>query len=229
MNFILKQIKNKRWLLCYLLFFTIACNSKSKYNSFTVSKTDSVNETKIAAIAFDSIYQTEQLIKHGDLIVRTGKDFTSETFRKLSTKDKTYSHCGIASIEHDSIFVYHAIGGEWNPDQKLRRDGIEIFCNPFENKGYGIYRYKLSGNENTSLIKYVQFLYKKEIPFDMQFDLASDDKMYCTEFVYKAIRAATRNKISLSITTFHDKQFVALDNLFLDSNCIEIKKVVFKK
>ena len=34
--------------------------------------------------------------------------------------------------------------------------------------------------------------------FDMQFDLATNDKMYCSEFVYKAIEAGYRryNKIS---------------------------------
>ena len=91
-----------------------------------------------------AIYQYKKIIKQGDLIVRTGKDFTSEMMRLLSAKDKTYSHCGIASIEHDSLFVYHAIGGEWNPDQKLRRDPFEIFCNPYENRGFGIFRYKLT-------------------------------------------------------------------------------------
>ena len=94
-----------------------------------------------------------KLIQNGDLILRTGRDFTSEIMRQLSTKDKTYSHCGIASIEHDSVFVYHSIGGEWNPDQKLRRDPFEIFCNPFENRGFGIFRYKLRPIENDTAHK----------------------------------------------------------------------------
>ncbi len=61
------------------------------------------------------------------MVLRTGNDFTSESLRQLSFTDKTYSHCGIASIENDSIFIYHALGGEWNPDEKLRRDPIELF------------------------------------------------------------------------------------------------------
>ena len=93
--------------------------------------------------------------------MRTGRDFTSETMRQLSLKDKTYSHCGIASIEHDSVFVYHSIGGEWNPDQKLRRDPFEIFCNPFENRGFGIFRYKLSPRRKCTLISIVQKFYKR--------------------------------------------------------------------
>ena len=95
------------------------------------------------------------------------------------------------AIEHDSLFVYHSIGGEWNPDQKLRRDPFELFCNPFENRGFGIFRYNLSPIENTHLINIVQEFYARGIMFDMQFDLASDDRMYCTEFVYKAVKEAS--------------------------------------
>jgi hypothetical protein len=229
MNFILKKITHKRRLLYCLLFFIIACQSKNKYDSFRLSNSDSIIEDQNAAISFERIYENEKLIQPGDLIVRTGKDFTSETFSKLSLKDKTYSHCGIASIEHDSIFVYHAIGGEWNPNQKLRRDAIEIFCNPFENKGFGIFRYKLSADEKKNLIHFAQSHYKKGIIFDMQFNLATDDRMYCSEFVYKAVRAASLNKIALSVTILHHIQFVAIDNLFIDSNCIEIKRVLFRR
>ena len=41
------------------------------------------------------------------------------------------------------------------------------------------------------LINVVQSLYAKGIMFDMQFDLATDDRMYCSEFVYKAVTKAS--------------------------------------
>lgn len=229
MNFILKKITNERWLLCCLLFFVTACRTKNNYNNFIPSKTDSIKEEQKAAVAIDSIYQDEKIVKTGDLILRTGKDFTSETMRLLSTKDKTYSHCGIASYEHDSLFVYHSIGGEWNPDQKLRRDPFEIFCNPYENRGYGIFRYKLTPKENAKLINIVQSLYARGIMFDMQFDLATDDRMYCSEFVYKSVEKASNNKIVLPTTTLHNIKFVAVDNLFINPNCVEIKRIVFNR
>jgi hypothetical protein len=179
MNFFLKKINNKRWLLCCLLLFVIACNTKKDYNYFTSSEIDSIAEEQNVIAALDSIYHYKKLVKQGDLVVRTGKDFTSETMRLLSTKDKTYSHCGIASIEHDSLFVYHSIGGEWNPDQKLRRDPFEIFCNPYENRGFGIFRYKMTPEENVNLKKVVHKLYDKNIMFDTKFRLACNDRMYC--------------------------------------------------
>ena len=212
-----------------LLFLVMACQAKRPYDTSIPSKTDSIKEEQKITLALDTIYRNKTMVKQGDLIVRTGKDFTSETMRQLSAQDKTYSHCGIASIEHDSLFVYHSIGGEWNPDQKLRRDPFEIFCNPFENRGFGIFRYRLSPEENARLISVVKKFYKQGIKFDMQFDLASDERMYCTEFVYKAIEEASYNKISLHTTTLNHIKFVALDNLFINPACNEIKLVIFNR
>ena len=229
MNFIITEITNRRWPLCCLLFFVVACHAKSNYNNSTPSKADSIKEEQKIAAAIDTIYKYKKIVRQGDLIVRTGKDFTSETMRQLSAKDKTYSHCGIASIEHDSLLVYHSIGGEWNPDQKLRRDPFEIFCNPFENRGFGIFRYKLSPVEDIRLINVARKFYNRGISFDMQFDLASDDRMYCSEFVYKAVEEASHNKILLSTTKLNQFKFVALDNLFINPFCVEIKRVIFNR
>jgi hypothetical protein len=225
----LKKITSRRWPLRCLLFFATACHAKSYYDTSLLSKTDSIKEEQKITAAIDTIYMNRKMVEQGDLIMRTGRDFTSETMRQLSAQDKTYSHCGIASIEHDSVFVYHSIGGEWNPDQKLRRDPFEIFCNPFENRGFGIFRYKMSPKENAGLISVVQKFYKERIKFDMQFDLASDERMYCAEFVYKAVEAASHNKIALSTTTLNHIRLVVPDNLYMNPACNEIKRVIFDR
>ena len=189
------------------------------------SKTDSLlSEQKITA-ALDSVYWYQKTVQSGDLVTRTGQDFTSEAMRLLSSKDRTYSHCGIASWEHDSLFVYHAIGGEFNPDQQLRRDPFVLFCNPYENRGFGIFRYDLPPQERTSLINVVHSLYRKKIRFDMQFDLATDDRMYCSEFVYKAIKWASNNRIVFRTTTLNHICFIAIDNLILNPQCVQVKRI----
>ncbi len=229
MTFILQNMINQRWLFCCLLFFLPACHKKTQYTNFTLSTADSVKLEQNALASFDSIKVYKKLVKSGDLILRTGIDFTSETMRLLSSKDKTYSHCGIASIENDSLFVYHAIGGEFNADQKLRRDPFELFCNPYENRGFGIFRYKLTAIQNEKLINVVQAYYKKGIKFDMQFDLATDDRMYCSEFVYKSVEQAINHQIILPVTSLSHVKFIATDNLFLNPLCREIKRVVFNR
>jgi hypothetical protein len=229
MNFILKKIRDRRWPLRCLLFLTVACRAKTSNDTSLPFTNGPAKEEQNITAALDTIYSNREMVKQGDLVMRTGRDFTSEIMRQLSLHDKTYSHCGIASFEHDSLFVYHSLGGEWNPDEKVRRDPFDMFCNPFENRGFGIFRYKLSRGEDSQLIKIIKKYYARAVRFDMQFDLASDDRMYCSEFVYKAVQEASDHKIALPVTTINNIRFVAPDNLFINPGCIEIKRVVFNR
>ncbi|MDP4283743.1 MAG: YiiX/YebB-like N1pC/P60 family cysteine hydrolase [Bacteroidota bacterium] len=217
----------KRWPLCCLLFFALSCHNRDDSATVTISKKDSLIESQKAIFAFAQIHKIKNFVKSGDLILRTGKDYTSELMRRLSQHDKTYSHCGIASLENDTLFVYHALGGEWNPNEKLRRDPFELFCNPFENRGFGIYRYQLNNGQKKNMIQQVHKLYSRGVKFDMQFDLASDDRMYCSEFVYKTIEKATKDSVKLSTTTIDHIKFIAIDNLFINPSCKEIKRIIF--
>ena len=137
-------IINRRWLLCCLFVFIAACKNNPGYNQLKLTAVDSVDIRLKNERAFASIEKQKPIIQQGDMILRTGNDFTSESLRQLSFTDKTYSHCGIASIENDSVFVYHSLGGEWNPDEKLRRDPLELFCNPEENRGFGIFTFNFN-------------------------------------------------------------------------------------
>ncbi|MEO8112283.1 MAG: hypothetical protein ABI594_19705 [Ginsengibacter sp.] len=189
---------------------------------------DSVGQQEKIEEDISSIIAIKKYVQQGDLIMRTGKDFTSELMRLSSINDKTYSHCGIASFENDSLFVYHALGGEWNPDQKLRRDAFEVFCNPYENRGIGIFRYTLNKNTRTRLFEIIHKLYADGVMFDMKFDLSSDNRMYCSEFVYKSVEQANDHEITLPLTTFNDVKFVAPDNLYLNPFCKEILRLEFQ-
>ncbi len=228
MIFLRKIILKKRWLYGCLFFFMHNCSPPNEQSNVTAHFVDSVTQEKNIEQIIKNITIAKKYVKQGDLIMRTGKDFTSELMRLSSAADKTYSHCGIASFEHDSLFVYHALGGEWNPDEKLRRDAFEIFCNPYENRGIGIFRYSLSTGVEAKLSKIIDTLYKNGVRFDTRFDLATNDRMYCSEFVYKTVEQATDYKINLPLTTFRNKKFVSPDNLYLNPFCKEILRLKFQ-
>ncbi len=229
MIFLFKIINERRWLLGCLFFFIQSCSPGNQQKNFATQHEDSLRQEENIQKAIDNISNAKKFVKQGDLIMRTGKDFTSEIMRLSSTNDKTYSHCGIASFENDSLFVYHALGGEWNPDEKLRRDAFEIFCNPYENRGIGIFRYNMNNDTEVKFLKIVDSLYKKGVEFDMHFDLTSNDRMYCSEFVYKSVEWATDDKINLPLTTFHNVKFVAPDNLYLNPFCNQVLRLTFQK
>ena len=217
-----------RWLFSCLFILNASCKQSTPHAPLKLTAKDSSELRSFNVRAFQSIASAHSLVKQGDLILRTGNDFTSESLRQLSEYDKTYSHCGIASIENDSIFVYHALGGEWNPNEKLRRDPIRLFCNPFENRGFGVFRFQFLDKDIYALDSVVRSWYKKGYTFDMDFDLSTDEKLYCAEFVSKAITTATQHRINFTTTRINSFSFVAVDNLFKNTFCEEKLRVRFQ-
>ena len=154
------------------------------------------------------------LLKNGDLVLRTGADATSFMLRQMNLTNKTYSHCGIVMVEDGYPFVYHSIGGEDNPDEKLRRDSATFFFSPVSNERMGIARLDLDTHQVHKLHLIVRQYYKMAIPFDLDFDLATNDRFYCAEFVYKAICEAANDTGYFSQTKLMAKTYVGVDNLY---------------
>jgi hypothetical protein len=187
---------------------------------------DSIIQLQKDKKVFTKLEEIKKDVQSGDLILRTGRDFTSDIMRRVSKTDTTYSHCGIAVWENDSLFVYHALGGEWNPDEKIRRDAFEVFCNPYENRGMGIYRYNINDLSKSKLINAARD-YAGYVLFDNVFDLLSDDKMYCSEYVYKCLKIAIGDSPKMPISTFNHIKYVAIDNLFINDFAKEIRRVKY--
>jgi hypothetical protein len=225
MTFFKNLFAKWRWLSGCLFVLTIGCDHTSNFNQLKLTCKDSADINLKTERAFESIGKVKPIIQQGDMILRTGNDFTSESLRNLSFIDKTYSHCGIASIENDTIFIYHALGGEWNPNEKLRRDPLELFCNPHENRGFGIFSFNFDAIQINKLDSIVKAWYKKGLMFDMKFDLLTDDRMYCAEFVSKAISLCTNNRINFSTSKINNFEYVAVDNLMLNAACKEKQRI----
>ena len=220
-------IKKIRWPLGCLLFF-LSCTAEPEYKDLVVTTEDSLLKEQKVQTAFKHIGLISKKIQNGDLITRTGNDFTSESLRSLNQRDKTYSHCGIASIENDSLFIYHALGGEWNPDQKLLRQSITQFAEPYSNRGIGIYRFAITSDEKDSIMEAVKKHYTQGRMFDMDFDLKTDDHMYCAEFVAKSVTSGTKNKISFPHSNINRFEFIGVDDIFLHPLCKRVEQLVYK-
>ena len=217
-----------RWLFGCLIFFIAGCENKPGYKTFVPTKEDSLLQIAIATRAYQQIAAIKNSIQTGDLITRTGNDFTSQSLRSLNQRDKTYSHCGIASIEHDSVFVYHALGGDFNPDQKIRRDAIEDFAEPYSNKGIGIFRFSVADSTRQHFASTAREFFKQGIMFDMDFDLRTDDRMYCAEFVYKSFENASRHTLTFPHSHIKLFEFIGVDDIFLHPLCKLQAQLVYK-
>lgn len=217
------NLLNKRWLTGCLFLFLFSCRQKNTESTPAVSiqpAYDSVVVYKKITGALDSIHT-------GDMITRTGNDFTSTCLRKFCQTDDSYSHCGIASIENGKVYVYHALGGEFNPDQKLLRESFESFVAPAANRGFGIFRANLPKQAEERLMTFARITYQKGVAFDMDFDLATDERLYCSEFAAKSYQFAWHNDSLFQQSAIGQFKYYAPDNLFKNPQFHTIYRVVF--
>ncbi len=157
-------------------------------------------------------------LRTGDLIFRHGRGAISNMLMAFSRREAKYSHAGIISIENKKVFVYHAIGGEENSSNKLRKDPLDVFCNPNDVHSFGIFRLDLDSLQLLEVDSLSKNYFMHGLEFDTKFDMATDDRMYCSEFVYKVIMHVVRNENYLSLSTVSGIKFVACDNLYLNAH-----------
>ena len=146
-------------------------------------------------------------LRSGDLIFRQGEGIVSEAVLQ-NRKESTYSHVGMIVLRNNSVMVLHAAPSE-NPEDF---DGVKLeslaqfsqadraahiaFMRPFKQEADGYQAVK-------NALKYLGK------PFDAEFDLKSDDQIYCTELIAKAYQPLNINlftKLRKARLPFHKGQ-----------------------
>lgn len=168
------------------------------------------------------------LLHSGDMVMRMGIDVSSYMLAQMNQENKDYSHCGLVMIENGYPFVYHSIGGEDNPDARMRRDSASFFFSPGNNTALGIVRYDMPDTAKAALHRIVRRLYKEGKMFDMNFDIHTDDRLYCAEMVYKAVNEAMRDGNYIRPVRVFSYTFVGIDNLFLNPHAKVIWQIKYK-
>ncbi len=227
MKFLCKKFI-RQFLYCLIFFIPVlACRQNNAAQNITTGR-DSVAQQAMIDHALAAIPKLEKLVKTGDLVTRTGNDFTSQSLRTLNQRDKTWSHCGIALIENNRVFVLHALGGEFNPDQKIRKDPFIIFAEPYSNKGIGIFRYDIGTAGIDRIVAKAKKFYNDGIMFDMDFNLSTDERLYCTEFAWKSLQTPGSEINGINESAIKDFEFIGVDDLILHPKCRLIKTIVYK-
>lgn len=123
-------------------------------------------------------------LEEGDIIFQ--ESFSKQApFIKLAT-DSRWSHVGIAMKEKGKWVVYEAI-------QPTSKTPLYSFIFRYPNRPViDIKRLqrnaKLTFDNNKDVVrKYLQTQVKRKVPYDLLFEWG-DNKLYCSEYVYKALR-----------------------------------------
>ncbi len=216
-------------LIVMLLVFLVVFNRRliGQWIDPTPRQTELTPNAVRAANLWNRVHADSciKIVKNGDLVLRSGSDGISALFKRVNTRNKTYSHAGIVYIENGYPFVYHCTGSSGDPEALLKRDSLNTFIHPYDNTGYAVYRYRLKTVQVSRLHDIVIRYFKERRKFDPYFDLSTDTALYCTEFVYKALLEATGDKKYLTTTEAGNFSFVAVDDLFLRRDAKMICKI----
>ena len=222
-----------------ILFFS--CANKDK-------KPEVIPVTSIDAYTpfYNQIKKGKTLLMDGDLVVRSGNDMTSQLIKNYNKKDKSYSHAGLVFFQDGEPKVYHILAGGENPGAKMIADSLERFCHPRHNTSFAVYRYNVDSAEINTMRAAVTNWYNEGVRFDSTFNLKTDDRMYCSEMIRKALARATSNRIiiattkpskaetllavtrlPLSVEYLSKLDLIPVDNLYMNSHCRLIARFDF--
>lgn len=178
------------------------------------------------------------------LVTRSDNDFESLTLQNFNQRERSFSHSGIAFKEGDTFFIYHSMAGTENPTGACRRDPFDSFVSPVQKTGFGLFKYDLSAQETNKFHQLLQEHYASQMPFDMSFDLNTDDSLYCSEMISKDLGKASGGRVQIPVSVinnFHPKiigykynsrfyktfRYVGIDDLYLNPFCKEITRVKY--
>ena len=123
------------------------------------------------------------VLRHGDVILRSGIGFWSELFRSSNTKDKRFSHVGIVRLGSDKKFyVIHAEGDDMTGQGKVFEDTLEHFVGASDDIGIA----RLKTGDPDRFVEHARSFLNR--PFDWKFNRNDDSAIYCTELIDLSLR-----------------------------------------
>ncbi len=145
-----------------------------------------VNSEKEQLIELNS-----SLLKNGDIIFRKGRGFISQMVL-LADRQSPFSHTGIIIKKNADVFVLHAVPDESDDGtDKIKLESLSNFLSGEKTEAAEVYRLKDdSTNISDKASQKAEEYLKENVLFDSALDLSTEDKLYCTELVWKSFKFA---------------------------------------
>lgn len=177
----------------FILLATASCTGK-----------DSMPEQQVLPV---------ELNDNAYLIVRLGDGYFSNIFRRVSSEEKRFSHSGIIHRVGERYKVYHIEANELTGKGIVRDELLESFIN--HSKEWAIYTINAPDSIKVEIVRQASIFYESKIPFDLDFELTSDDKLYCSELVAKSINNAYGEELITPGRHIAGRLFFGLDDIYM--------------
>jgi hypothetical protein len=140
----------------------------------------------------------------------------------VSDSVSEYSHVGFVQISGDSIHVIHSEASELTFIGYVRRDPLHDFVKNV--RSWGVYRLDRPDSVKTKMMDMAYAYHEKRVPFDMDFSIQDDSKIYCTELIATCINKAVGDELIKPNTVIMGKKGYSVDDTFLVQGIDEVAK-----
>ena len=140
-------------------------------------------------------FRCDIALKNGDLVFRKGRSIESQVVL-ISDRASSYSHVGVIYILNNTPYVIHTTPDESSDDiDYVKMEKLSDFFSSEKASRGSIFRLKEQYSNSAKLAALnAKSFFDDKIIFDDAFDIKSEDKLYCTELVWKAF-----NKIGIDL------------------------------
>ena len=150
-------------------------------------------------------------LRKGDLVFRRGDGLWTGCFVNASTRERKFSHVGIAATGGRNPRIIHAEADDFGAGGcvKLQR------WSDFQKDSFmaAVYRIEPEGDPDFAA-RAVECAKKRlGMPFDPSFSLADTNRLYCTQFVRDAVNEAAGREI-IGTTFANGVEIVAIDDCY---------------
>lgn len=126
-------------------------------------------------------------LRDGDLIFRRGRDVTAEAVA-VGSGNARFSHVGLLVRLQGAPWVVHAAPAEGGDPDGVQVQPLAAFADPRVASDVAVYRLALTPAQRERVRAYA--LARRGVRFDGALRYSTDDALYCTELVLKALAAA---------------------------------------
>ena len=140
----------------------------------------------------DALDSTERaLLQPGDIVLRKGFGWLSESISRYCPDAVEVSHCGILVLHRGEPHVIHSVSSSASDWDGVQMHALSDFCAQSQRNSLVVVRFN-APDAGQRLSAYAHQKLQQRIPFDHAFDPTDTTALYCSELVWSAIHSASQ-------------------------------------
>jgi hypothetical protein len=170
------------------------------------------SEKNASSEATALVEDAARLAKAGDVLFKSDGGLWGRLADSFSRSHPGFGHVGLVAIGADgALSVIHAGGDPISREGRVQETPLEAFL--ARATIAALYRPSLSADEAATSLAFARAAARRAAPFDSDFSLATEDRLYCTELVWRALSAALGRDAIPEKSKRQGLVYVALDDL----------------